>query len=76
MLSALLAFLAGTITGGTIGVLLGAIIADTLTLRRTRRRRLTIDVGGGDALESWLAGIDWPARQPTNGTPFEEGDPV
>jgi hypothetical protein len=69
-----LAFLAGAICGLVIGVLVGAVVADTLALRRTHRRRAAVDVHGADALESWLTGIDWPARQPTNGHPFQEGE--
>ena len=65
-----LAFLLGAITTGPAWLLLGAIIADTLTVRRHRRRRATIDLEGPDAVESWLAGIDAP--QPTNGTPWPE----
>lgn len=74
MLGIALAFTIGALTTGPAWLLLGALIADTLTVRRTRRRRATIDVHGTDALESWLAGIDWPTRTPTNGTPFEEGE--
>lgn len=69
-----IAFLIGSLTGLVIGVLVGAVIADTLALRRSHRRRAAVDVHGADALESWLAGIDWPARQPTNGHPFQEGE--
>lgn len=70
-----LAFVIGALAAGPAWVLLGALIADTLTLRRSRRRRTAIDVHGTDALESWLAGVDWPRFAPTNGTPFE-GDEV
>ena len=68
-----LAFLLGVLAGGVLGIVLGALVADTLNLRRHRRRRATIDLHGADALESWLAGIDWPTRAP-NGSPFEEGE--
>ena len=65
-----LAFILGAITTGPAWLLLGAIIADTLTVRRHRRRRATIDQDGHDAVESWLAGIDQPGNG--NGTPWPE----
>jgi hypothetical protein len=67
-----LAFLLGAITAGPAWLLFGAIIADTLTVRRHRRRRATIDLEGPDAVESWLAGIENPKPANGNGTPWPE----
>ena len=71
-----LAFVLGAVTTSPAWLLLGAIVADTLSVRRHRRRRVTIDTEGPDAVESWLADIDWQ-RDHQNGDPFrEEGEPV
>lgn len=67
-----LAFVLGAVTTGPAWLLLGAIIADTLSVRRHRRRRATIDLEGPDAVESWLAGIDAPRPTNGNGTPWPE----
>jgi hypothetical protein len=66
-----LAFLVGILSGVVVGVLVGALIADTLSVRRHRRRREQIDIEGTDAIEAWMAGMEWP-RRPTNGSPWPE----
>ena len=65
------AFLVGVFSGGVVGVLVGAVVADTLSVRRHRRRRERIDIEGTDAIEAWIAGMEWP-RRPTNGSPWPE----
>lgn len=70
-----IAFLAGALCGVILGVLVGAQAQATVTLRQHRRRRNQINRDGSDAVECWLADIDWQRHQPSNGTPFE-GDEV
>lgn len=73
-----IAFLIGAVAGCIVGVLVGAVVADTLAVQRRRRRRELIDIDGADALESWLAGVEWPYPQRrTNGSPFhDDAEPV